>query len=68
MPLRYPVALGTVLRWFRKVELKCPVCGTLHRVSARWLDGSKPFRCDCDRYTFYPEAERLRRQAEQESR
>jgi hypothetical protein len=25
------------------------------------MDGSEPFRCDCDRYTFYPEAERLRR-------
>ncbi len=48
------------LRW-RRIELKCPVCGMISRVPERWLEGSEPLRCDCDRYTFYPEAERLRR-------
>ena len=55
------------LRW-KRVELKCPTCGMISRVSERWLDGSEPFRCDCDRYTFYPEAERLRRLRQVEAR
>ena len=48
------------LRW-KRIELKCPICGMISRVPERWLDGSDSFRCDCDRYTYYPEAERLRR-------
>ena len=48
------------LRW-KRIELKCPICGMISRVSERWMDGSEPLRCDCGRYTFYPEAERLRR-------
>ena len=48
------------LRW-KRIELKCPICGMISRVSERWMDGSEPLRCDCGRYTFYPEAKRLRR-------
>ncbi len=55
------------LRW-KRIELKCPICGTISRVPERWLDGSDSFRCDCDRYTYYPEAERLRRLRQAEVR
>ena len=49
--------------WLRRIVLVCPVCGTRHRLPERWLNGDKSLRCDCDRFTFYPEAERLKRQA-----
>ena len=55
------------LRW-KRIELKCPICGMISRVPERWLDGSDAFRCDCDRYTYYPEAERLRRLRQAEVR
>jgi hypothetical protein len=55
------------LRW-KRIELKCPICGMISRVPERWLDGSDSFRCDCDRYTYYPEAERLRRLRQAEVR
>jgi hypothetical protein len=56
-----------VLRWFRRhrIELVCPVCGDGHTVPERWLAGAEPLRCDCGRYIFYPEAERLRRQQDE---
>ena len=55
------------LRW-KRIELKCPICGMISRASEHWLEGSASFRCDCDRYTFYPEAERLRRLRQAEAR
>ena len=49
--------------WLRRIVLVCPVCATRYRLPERWLNGGKSLRCDYGRFTFYPEAERLKRQA-----
>ena len=52
----------------RKMDLTCPVCGLWNHVPETWLQGTKPLRCGCKHYTFYPEAEQLRRSWNQEGR